>query len=86
VVFALFAWWAVRRRPAWWFLAPLAYLVAKSSATLLQMGLALFGDLGSPGGFFFQSLRNGLPGLVVLAAVNFALIRYYPKPRAGAAR
>ncbi len=84
VVFALFAWWTVRRRPTWWLIAPVAYLVAKSSATLLQLGLALFGDLGALGGFFFQSLRNGLPGLVVLAAVNFALIRFYPKP--GAAR
>lgn len=84
VVFALFAWWAVRHRPALWFIAPAGYLAAKLASTGLQTLLALFGDLGAPGAFLLGSLRNALPGLAVLAIINFALLKFYPKPILGA--
>jgi len=82
-VFALFAWWAVRRRPALWLIAPAGYLAAKLAATGLQSLLALFGDLGAPSAFLLGSIRNALPGLAALAAVNFALLKFYPKPAPG---
>lgn len=83
VVFALFVWWAVRRRPAFWFIAPVGYVVAKLASSGLQSLVALFGDLGSPGAFLLGSLGNALPGLAVLAIVNFALLKLYPKPIVG---
>jgi len=75
-VFVAFAWWGVRRRSAWWLVAPLGYLVAKLSATvLLTLGGAAAGLwAGMP-----ASLLHALPGLMVLAAVNLALVRLYPK-------
>ncbi|MCW5549651.1 MAG: hypothetical protein KIT44_11870 [Opitutaceae bacterium] len=83
-VFAVFVWWAVRRRPTLWLIAPAGYLVAKLAATGLQALLAVFGDLGAPSAFMLGSLRNALPGLMVLAAVNYALRKLYPKPLAAA--
>lgn len=83
VVFAVFVWWAVRHRPALWLIAPAGYLVAKLAATGLQSLLALFGDLGAPSAFLLGSLRNALPGLAVLAIINFALLKFYPKPVPG---
>jgi len=83
VVFAVFAWWAVRHRPALWLIAPAGYLAAKLAATGLQTLLALFGDLGAPSAFLLGSLRNALPGLAVLAVINFALMKFYPKPAPG---
>lgn len=77
-VFVLVTWLIVRRRATWWLAAPLGYVVAKLAATLL---LALTGE--SAGGMWAAvpiSLFNALPGLVVLAAVNFAVSKYYPKP------
>lgn len=79
IVFALFAWWMVRRVPRLWLLAPLGYVVAKVSSTLLQLVVAPFGEIGSPATFLIHSLRNGLPGLAVLTAVNLGLVLLYPK-------
>lgn len=79
IVFALAAWAMVRRFPRLWFLAPASYLVAKSCSILVQMTVAPFGDIGSPGAFGIESVRNGIPGLVALLVINFFLIKVYPK-------
>jgi uncharacterized membrane protein len=77
VVFVGCAWWCVRRQPSWWLMAPACYLMAKLTAALLQ---SLPG--GSLAGFFgavSTSLLYALPGLVVLTAVNYLMMKLYPK-------
>jgi len=81
-VFALVLAWAVRRAPRFWLLAPLGYLVAKTASTLLQSATPVFGDIGAPLRFFAASVAGGAAGLAVLAAINFALVRFYPKDAA----
>ncbi len=82
IVFALAAWWMVRKMPRLWILAPVAYLAAKVASTAVQWVASPFGDIGSPSVFMSESLRNGFPGLVILSAINFLLIRAYPKRQA----
>ncbi|MDB6168968.1 MAG: hypothetical protein JWM88_1832 [Verrucomicrobia bacterium] len=79
VIFAAAATWAVRRWPALWVLAPLGYLGAKIASTLLQALTTVFGDIGAPGRFFANSVAGGTAGLAVLAAINFGLVKFYPK-------
>lgn len=83
LVFVLFAWWMVCRTPRLWLIAPMGYLVAKTGSTLVQLAVAPFGDIGAPSGFFLESLRTGVPGLLVLLAINLALVFAYPKPTGG---
>lgn len=78
-VFALILAWAVRHAPRFWLLAPLGYLVAKAASTLLQSATPVFGDIGAPARFLAASVAGGAAGLVVLAAINLALVKYYPK-------
>jgi len=79
IVFAVATWWMVRKTPRLWFLAPVGYLAAKFVSTAVQMVAAPFGDLGIPSVFWTESLRNGLPGLAILLAINLALVKVYPK-------
>lgn len=80
-VFVLFAWWCVRRRSGWWLVAPLGYLVAKLAVAGLQtFRAAAAGELWAA---VPAALLQALPGLGVLAAVNFALVRLHPRPGAG---
>lgn len=80
VVFALVMAWAVRRMPGFVLLAPLGYVVAKVASTSLQAVTPIFGDLGAaPAAYFARSLYGGLAGLIVLAAINAALVWFYPK-------
>lgn len=76
-VFVLLTWWAVRKFPGWWVIAPAGYIGAKLSATLLQMALGNTNHAGLAG--LASSFRNGLAGLAMLAAVNFALTKLYAK-------
>ena len=80
-VFVTFAWWLVRRTSAGCWVAPLGYLVARLVAALLQIltGAAAL-DIGSA---LPASLLAALPGLVILAGVNYAVIKYYPKQGGG---
>ena len=78
-VFALVLTWAVRRTPRFWLLAPLGYLVAKTASVLLQSATPVFGDIGAPARFFATSVAGGAAGLAVLAGINFALVKFYPK-------
>ncbi len=84
-VFAVLLAWAVRRRPQLWLLAPLGYLAAKTASTLLQSATPVFGDIGAPVRFFANSVAGGAAGLAVLAAINFALVKFYPKDSGPAA-
>lgn len=83
VVFSVFAWWTVRRTPRLWLIAPMGYVVARVLSGALQLLLAGGRDLLDLQHLFVGSLRQGLPGLAVLAAVNFALVRLYPKSARG---
>jgi hypothetical protein len=79
VIFAVLTAWAVRRAPRFWLLAPLGYLAAKTGSTLVQSATPLFGDIGAPAHFFAASVTGGAAGLLVLAAINLALAKSYPK-------
>ncbi|MDB6126595.1 MAG: hypothetical protein JWM35_491 [Verrucomicrobia bacterium] len=79
VIFACVLTWAVRRAPRFWLLAPLGYLVAKTASTLLQAATPVFGNIGAPAAFFVSSIVGVVAGLVILAAINFALVKFYPK-------
>lgn len=81
VVFALVATWAVRRAPRFLLVAPLAYGVGKLASAGLQAATGVLGDIGAPFDFFTRSLVGGLAGLVVLSAINAALVWFYPKPK-----
>jgi uncharacterized membrane protein len=85
VVFAVVAAWAVRRWSRLVLIAPLAYIVAKLGSMSLQLLTGVFGEIGAPTEFFAQSLKGGAAGLVVLAAINAALVWFYPKQRATSA-
>jgi hypothetical protein len=73
VVFSLFAWWAVRRAPWLWVVAPVGYVIAKIASTLVQQTAA------PVSGIFIESLRAGIPGLLVLLTINLVLVFAYPK-------
>jgi len=82
VVFALATTWAVRRAPRLWLLAPLGYLVAKTGAALLLSAAAVVGDPGAPARFLSHAVVTGAAGLVVLALINAALVKFFPKAAA----
>jgi hypothetical protein len=80
-VFVSFAWWLVQRKSAGFWVAPLGYLTAKLATALLQI---LTGASAlAVGSEFPTSLVAALPGLVILAGVNYAVIKYYPKQGGG---
>jgi hypothetical protein len=79
VIFAWVLTWAVRRRPTFWLLAPLGYLVAKTASTALQATATIFGKIGAPPQFWLTSVVGGAAGLAILALINFALVKLYPK-------
>ncbi len=81
-LYALVTAWAVRRLPWFILLAPLGYLVARLATTTLQLALGVFGDGVAPLAFLAQAVTTSLAGLVVLTAINTALVRFHPK-RAG---
>ncbi len=66
----------VRRWPRVVLLAPMAYVVAKIGVALLQF---LLGDAGVSAGGVAHSLERATPGLIVLAAINAALIWFFPR-------
>lgn len=77
-VFVVFSWLVLRkpRGRKFWLLAPLAYVVAKAcSSGLRAVGVEFLGSIGPGMEFFMRSVTNGAPGLVVLAVINFALVR-----------
>jgi hypothetical protein len=82
VVFALLAGWAIRRAPRFLLVAPLACVLAKG---VVMLASGIFGaGLAATANLLAPSLAVGLAGLVVLAALNAALVWLHPKSRAEA--
>ena len=79
VIFVLFATWMVRRAPRGWWWAPLGYLVARIGAALLLSAPAALGSLDATAKFLEHVLVGGAAGLIVLALINLALVKFYPK-------
>lgn len=79
VIFGLVMTLVVWRRPRWLAVAPLAYVIAKTVAAVALTPSALFGHPGASGEFFARLATGNLPGLIVLAAINVALVWFYPK-------
>ncbi|MDB6094714.1 MAG: hypothetical protein JWM32_2276 [Verrucomicrobia bacterium] len=77
-VFAFVMTWAVRVAPRFWPAAPLAYLAARAVSTGLGL-LPLFSGASTSPTLIATSLARAGAGLVILAAINFALVRFYPK-------
>ena len=77
-VFVGVSWLALRgeRGRGFWLLAPLACVAAKAcSGAARAAGAEFFENLGTTAGLFMKSVSDGVPGLVMLAVVNFALVR-----------
>lgn len=79
VVFVLATTWMVRRAPRAWLWAPLGYFAAKTVAALLLAAPANFGSVEATTHFFSHLVAGGAVGLVVLALINAALVKFYPK-------
>lgn len=74
IVFAVVAALVVKRWPRLLVTAPLAYGVAHSVLLVFQAGARFAGA-------WADTLRFAAVGLVVLAVINIALVKYYPKSR-----
>lgn len=77
-VFVVFSWVVLRgeKGRGFWLLAPLAFVVAKlGSSAVRAAGAEAAGGLELAAEFFMRSVTNGAPGLAILAAINFALVR-----------
>jgi len=68
--------WLVLRKPRWkkfWLLAPLAFIATKlCTSGVLATGTNFFGNSNAP---FIDTIITGAPGLLVLAVINYALVR-----------
>ncbi len=82
VVFVLVTAWAVRQSPRFWLWAPLGYCVAKTTAALLLSAPTVVGRPDAAGYFFTHLVVGGATGLVILALINGALVKFYPKAAA----
>lgn len=67
------------RWPAFWLAAPLAWVAAKALSITVQFLVPAFEYSGQPGQHLMGSTRNGLAGLAVLLAVNWLLVKFYPR-------
>lgn len=77
VVFVGVAAWTVRHRPRLALLAPLGYVVARIATAGLQ---AAMGDDGVSANGLLHAFVRSSAGLIMLAAINAALVWFYPKP------
>lgn len=76
VAFVTVAWLMVRRWPKVWLIAPLSYVAARIGVVVVQSVLT---GAGNPVPVIYGSLLAGLAGLAALTAINFALVRLFPK-------
>lgn len=81
VLFAVVVALAVRRFPRWAVIAPLACAAAKFVVLLVKPFVVA--GAGATGPAFESAFAPALPGLVALAALNAALVWFYPKGPAG---
>ena len=77
--FTLGAAWLVGRWPAFWFAAPLAWVLAKALAIAGQLVVSELHNADQAGQHLLHSMGNGLTGLGVLAVINWLLVAFYPK-------
>ena len=75
VLFGIIVNQLVRRWPAFWGAAPLAYLLALASSTILLAVLPISLLPVSPWQFFSTSILSALPGLLVLLLINWLLLK-----------
>jgi hypothetical protein len=83
-VFAFAVAWAVARWPRFILIAPLGYVAARlawAEWLALTDPAVQVADVASAGRTVLRALVNGLAGLIVLAAINVALVWFYPKPK-----
>jgi len=74
-IFVLLSWLVLRnpRLRKFWLIAPLAFIATKAlTAAILATGVTLFGNAHAP---LLDAITTGVPGLLVLAAINYALTR-----------
>lgn len=69
----------VARWPAFWGVAPLAWIAAKAGAIAVQFLVPIFDYSDQPFQHLIRSTQNGLVGLGMLAAINWLLAAFYPK-------
>lgn len=79
VVFAVVSSWLVRRAPRCWLLAPLACIATVITGAGLQWMLAPTAALQSPVRLLTLALAISFPGLLLLTAINLALVKRFPK-------
>jgi len=79
VVFVLVASWAVRSAPRSWLWAPLGYVAAKTVAAFTLAFSETVNHPDAAGYFFTHLLVGGGAGLLALALINAALVKWYPK-------
>jgi hypothetical protein len=77
--FAVIAAWAVARWPNSRLTAPLAYVLAKAAAIMVEFVVPAFGETENPLAHLARSTQNGLAGLAVLAVINVLLVAFCPK-------
>ena len=79
VLFVAVVTWAMHRAPRFWLWAPLGYFVAKTVSALLLSAPTIIGRPDAAGYFFTHLVIGGAAGLIVLALINGALVKFYPK-------
>jgi len=78
-VFVVVAVIALRRAPRFGLIAPLGYVLARSTWALAQWVVAGTQPGAEAMAALGHSLVNGLPGIALLAAIDVALVRFFPK-------
>lgn len=79
VAFVAVTTWAMHRVPRLWLIAPLGYFIAKTISSLLLAPATVIDHPDAAGYFFSHLIIGGAAGLVVLALINGALVKFYPK-------
>jgi hypothetical protein len=78
-LFTLAAVLLVRRWPGFVFAAPLAWIIGKGLAIVVQNFIPAFAEYETPWAHLARSTQNGLAGLAMLVAINVLLVKFYPK-------
>lgn len=81
-LFAFATAWGISRAPRFFLIAPLGYVVARlgwAEWQALTDASVQADSISHAGAVVLRSLVNGSAGLIVLAAINVALVWFYPK-------
>lgn len=77
--FALAAALLIRRWPGLGITAPLAWIIGKGLAIIVQNLIPAFAEYETPWSHLARSTQNGVAGLAILALINVLLASFYPK-------